>query len=175
MLTVLQPGYLDVSNPNRRQTTRIDLTRSHQYGSHLQGRCDTRCVVPDHIATPRNPGLRKSSPMLTLRFPHRRRLPNHDRRIHRQPSDRQADPRPRHHLVLPFRLRRRHTSRRRHRPVPTGPVPHDERQDTHDPDRGGHVPGAVLFKQGHVDVSCLEGREAGIRGPTIRDHEVARH
>lgn len=100
----------------------------------------------------------------------RRRLPNHDRRIHRQPSDRQADPRPRHHLVLPVWLRRRHTSRRRHRAIPTGPVPHDERQDTHDPDRRGHVSGALLCEQGHVDVSLTEHTVESLLGQLSADN-----
>lgn len=136
------------------------LTCAQQYGSHLQGRCDTRYVVLVSPVTPGSPDARITTILTPIS--RRRRLPNHDRRIHRQPSDRQADPRPRHHLVLPIRLCRRHTSRRRHRAIPTGPVPHDERQDTHDPDRRGYVSGALLRKQGHVDVSLSGAWRSGI-------------
>lgn len=141
------------------------LTCAQQYGSHFQGRRDTRYVVLVSFVTPGSPDVRIITRLTPLSC--RRRLPNHDRRIHRQPSDRQADPRPRHHLVLPLRLRRRHTSRRRHCAIPTGPVPHDERQDTHDPDRRGHVSGALLCEQGHVDVSLDRIKSRISAGATI--------
>lgn len=97
----------------------------------------------------------------------RRRLPNHHRRIHRQPSDRQADPRPRHHLVLPLRLRRRHTGRCRYRPVSAGPVPHVEWEAAIHTDRCLHLPGDVLLEQGHVEVSehcCCRPKRGGDSG-----------
>lgn len=135
------------------------LTCAQQYGSHFQGRRDTRYVVILSSVSISSSDVRITTRLTPVS--RRRRLPNHDRRIHRQPSDRQTDPRPRHHLVLPVWLRRRHTSRRRHCAIPTGPVPHDERQDTHDPDRRGHVSGALLCEQGYVDVSLNRTRRIG--------------
>lgn len=116
----------------------------------ILGAISSSCPLPLFPSTP-PPHISKTK--LTSHFPTRRRFQNHDRRIHRQPSDRQADPCPRHHLVLPIRLRRRYTSRCGHCTVPAGHVSHDERKAAHDADGGRDVSGAVLCEQGPVEVS----------------------
>jgi len=82
----------------------------------------------------------------------RSRQQNHDRRLHREPSNRQAHPSPRHYLVLQVRLGSRHAGRRRHCPISSEHVRHHKRRSSNHTNGGGTVSRAVLFQQGLTEV-----------------------
>lgn len=100
---------------------------------------------------------------LTISSPHSGRLSHNDRRIHREPRDRQAHPGTRHNLVLQIRQRCRHTSRGRYCPIPPRPLRHDQRPAPDYTGRSVHLPGALLLQQGPVEVRRARVERLGTR------------
>lgn len=101
------------------------------------------CTPPANILSSTSNPPQHGHKLQRRRHP-RRRLPNHHRRIHSQPRNRQTNTSPRHNLVLSFRFRRRHPSRRRYRPLSTRHVRYPEWKETNHANGHCNVSGIVL-------------------------------